>query len=430
MRVGIIGGGVTGIVAGYYLSKKGHDVVIFESEEDVGGLLGSYHISKGGVSYNIECFYHHIFRSDRELIGLIEELGLSERLLWLKGSTGYYVGGKLYPLTTPKEILKFPHLTLSDKVRLAALVLRTKFGSFDKLDQVRARDVIERIGGRRVYKNFFEPLLRSKFEDERKNISAAWLFGRIRIRSDRSAGGEHLGYMEGGFQYLIDRLKEEILKQGGKIQTDEPVTKILTEKGRISGLKSRKKSYQFDKVISTVSPRVLDAISDLDVGDLPYQGACCALFGLKRPLLDGIYWLNIAGDLPFGALIEHTNFAPRSWYGGESLLYVASYFQREDDPRWKLSEEAVTAQFIDGIKKLFPDFTADDINWWRITRTPDAGPIYRVGFKRLIKPYRTAIDGLYIAGMFSGANYPERSIEGSVRAAKACVELFEEGREK
>ncbi|MHC1565944.1 MAG: NAD(P)/FAD-dependent oxidoreductase [Candidatus Syntropharchaeales archaeon] len=424
MRFGIIGGGVTGLVAGYYLSKRGYDVTIFEAEDEVGGLLGSYHINRGDKTYHIERFYHHIFRGDAELIELIEELGLSGSLEWRKGSTGYHVNGEIYPLTTPGEILRFPHLTLLDKIRLAALVLRSKIGSFEDLDNKRARDLIERIGGKGVHRNFFEPLLRSKFGDERNEVSAAWLFGRISIRSDRSIEGEHLGYMRGGFQLLVDALKEHILDQGGVIHTGEPVTQILIENGRVSGIESTKETYHFDNVISTVSPDALNRISGIGCRDVPYQGACCALFGLRKSLMDGIYWLNIAEDLPFGALIEHTNFVPSRWYGGENLLYVASYFQNIEDPRWKLDEKDVIGVFIRGIKKLFPDFDEGDVNWWQLTRTPDAGPIYKVGFKDLILPYRTEIDGLCIAGMFSRANYPERSINGSVIAGKSCVDLF------
>ncbi len=422
MRVGIVGGGVTGLVAGYYLSKRGADVLIFEAEPEVGGLLRSYCAERGG--YCIERFYHHIFRGDWGLIELIEELGLSNLLDWRKGSTGYHVGGRVYPLTTPGEILRFPHLTLLDKARLAALVLRSRICSLEDLDGIRARDLIERTGGKRLYRNFFEPLLRSKFGEKRGEVSAAWLFGRIRIRSDRSPGGEHLGYMRGGFQRLVDALADQIIAHGGAIHTDEPVTRILIDNGRVSGLESRKERYRFDRVISTVPPGVLREISGIDTGNFPYQGACCALFGMKKALMEGVYWLNIADDLPFGALIEHTNLFPVEWYG-EHLLYVASYFQSEKDPLWQKSEKDVIRTFISGIKRLFPGFSEDDIRWWRVARTCYAGPIYSVGLREQIPPYRVEnIGGLYLAGMFSMANYPERSINGSVIAGKACCEAL------
>ena len=48
---------------------------------------------------------------------------------------------------------------------------------------------------------------------------------------------------------------------------------------------------------------------------------------------DGNYWLNIKADVPFGAVIEHTNFMPFEDYG-EHLVYITSYFQDEKDVLW------------------------------------------------------------------------------------------------
>lgn len=46
--------------------------------------------------------------------------------------------------------------------------------------------------------------------------------------------------------------------------------------------------------------------------NIKYQGTACIPFGLKEKTMKNIYWLNIKGDMPFGAVIEHTNFIPVS----------------------------------------------------------------------------------------------------------------------
>ncbi|HIH92822.1 TPA: FAD-dependent oxidoreductase [Methanosarcina acetivorans] len=71
MKIVIIGSGFAGLSAGYKLCKQ-NDVVIFEKDEDLGGMSSSYRIN----DYDIEKYYHHIFRSDKELLKLINELGL------------------------------------------------------------------------------------------------------------------------------------------------------------------------------------------------------------------------------------------------------------------------------------------------------------------------------------------------------------------
>ena len=56
----------------------------------------------------------------------------------------------------------------------------------------------------------------------------------------------------------------------------------------------------------------------------------------------------------------------------------------------------------------------DEITWAALTTDPCAGPLYQAGYKERLRT--VTVPGLILAGMFSEENYPERSIEGSVRA--------------
>ena len=103
MKICIIGGGLTGLTAAYALSGR-HDIDLFEKTSTSGGCLSSYQVG----SYWIEKYYHHCFSGDRALISLFDQLGLADNLEWRNGTTGYYAGGKIYPLTTPSEILRYP----------------------------------------------------------------------------------------------------------------------------------------------------------------------------------------------------------------------------------------------------------------------------------------------------------------------------------
>ncbi len=416
MKTAIIGAGLSGLCAGYELSKKGIDVAIFESK-NVGGLASSYHVN----DYHIEKYYHHIFRSDETILKLIDELGLNNKLEWLKGTTGYYINGKIYPLNTPREILQYPHLSLFDKVKLALLVLRSKRKNIEDLDNITAKDLILNVAGKSVYENFFEPLLRSKFGDEKDNVSASWLLSRIKIRSDRSLGGERLGYMRGGFYSLIEAILKEIEDKGGEINK-KAVNKIITKNNEVKGIEVDNKFIGCDNVISTISPMALNGIIGIPMRTrIKYQGTACALFALNERLMDDIYWLNIKANVPFGAVIEHTNFAPLNNYG-EHLVYVTSYFQSLNNPLWKLSEEEVIKMYLNGLKNLFQSFDEKAIKWWRLTRDIDTAPIFETGFKNKVLPYKTKIKGLYLAGMFSPPNYPERSMNGSIKTGFECAE--------
>ena len=79
-RIGIIGGGLTGLTAAYRLVKKGFSVSVFEEAKVPGGLASS--IDLGNV--NLERFYHHIFTSDQHLLDLCRELGLEDLVEWFE----------------------------------------------------------------------------------------------------------------------------------------------------------------------------------------------------------------------------------------------------------------------------------------------------------------------------------------------------------
>jgi len=404
MKICIIGGGLTGLVAANALSGR-HDIDLLEKTSTPGGCLASYQVG----NYWIEKYYHHCFSGDHALVSLFGELGLADHLEWKNGTTGYYAGGKIYPLTTPSEILRYPELGLTDKVRLALLTLKAKKMDTLPLDSVTAEDFILKHVGKRVYASFFEPLLRSKFGERRSEISAAWLISRIKIRSDRGISGERLGYLNGGFHLLVDALVSAISTKGTRIMYNTPATTLVKNDSywSVNGMR-------YDAVISTIPPGQLQQIGGPDLPQIPYQGAACMTIGLDRDVTDNIYWLNMKDDTPYGAVVSHTNFIPIERYG-EHLLYLASYFSGTIRP-------GLDKEMIGDFCRRF-SVPEEAVHWHKLAIDPFAGPVYTTGFRRLIPSYGEK--GLYMAGMFSAPNYPERSMEGSVQAGLGVASVIE-----
>jgi protoporphyrinogen oxidase len=405
MKIGIIGGGLTGLVAAHALSGE-HEVEIFEKMPFLGGCLSSYTIN----DYSIERYYHHCFSTDTNLFALIHALGLSEKLEWKNGTTGYYAKKKIYPLNTPIEILQYPELSILDKARLAYLTLTAKNADLNALDNVPAEQYIIEHLGENVYSSFFEPLLKSKFGDKRKEVSAAWLMSRVAIRSNRGVSGEHLGYINGGFHHLIDALEHSIERKGGKIRKQQPVSSISHENGNWTINDCR-----YDLLISTIPPQTLAKAGGPIMHSIPYQGAACMTLAMDHQVTQGIYWLNMKDAAPYGAVVTHTNFVAQERYG-EHIVYLASYFSG-----------TVPAQLD---HRMLDDFcnrfsvAPTEIHWHKMAIDPLAGPVYTTGYRSLIPTYEQK--GLYLAGMFSQPNYPERSMEGSIRAGKdvaMCISL-------
>lgn len=405
MRICIIGGGLTGLVAAHALSGD-HEIHVFEKMPHLGGCLSSYNLN----GYWLERYYHHCFSSDTHLFALLGNLGLLDNLEWRTGTTGYYSGGTIYPLNTPFEILRYPELSLIDKAKLGYLTMTAKNADLSALDDVPAEQYIIDHLGKNVYSSFFEPLLKSKFGDRRKEVSAAWLFSRIAIRSNRGVSGEHLGYLKGGFHRIIEMLEKGIEKHQGTILTGCPVSSLARQDG---GWKVNDTS--FDAVISTIPPQELERAGGPALPPVPYQGAACVTLSTERDVTKGIYWLNMKDSAPYGAVVSHTNFIPSERYGGEHLVYLASYFSGTVPAR-------VDQIMVDDFCSRF-SVARNQIRWHRVAVDRWAGPVYTTGYKALVPAYLQK--GLFMAGMFSMTNYPERSMEGSIRAGSevaACIQ--------
>src|SRR5262249_24329352 len=116
-RVGIVGAGPAGLAAAYDLSRAGLQVVVFEAGPEVGGLAAGFKAPHW--DWTLEKFYHHWFATDHAILGLIEELGWRDQVLFPRPYTVAYVNGHFEPLDSPSAALRFflRNYPLSDMAR-------------------------------------------------------------------------------------------------------------------------------------------------------------------------------------------------------------------------------------------------------------------------------------------------------------------------
>ena len=80
--IAIIGGGLAGISTAYQLSLKGYkDITIFETKDKLSGLVLTH---KTIDNIEIENFYHHIFATDKFILGMIKKFSLDNKLFFKK----------------------------------------------------------------------------------------------------------------------------------------------------------------------------------------------------------------------------------------------------------------------------------------------------------------------------------------------------------
>ncbi|MFB6102960.1 MAG: NAD(P)/FAD-dependent oxidoreductase [Haloplanus sp.] len=427
----VVGGGIAGLAAAYRLQRHGHEVTVLEASDDLGGLAATYPTAGD----DIEQFYHHLSKSEETIVELAEALGLGDRVEWLVGKNAYYVDGVVHPLDTLPQIAAYPHLSLYDTFRLGLLTLeidvrggRPRFDTYDDLEafeNVPIKDFLLEHTTRGVYENFFEPLLDAKFGDRKDDVSAAWLLGRIKFRGERDLlRGEILGYVEGGFAVLIDALVDAVGRE--HIVTGARATGLATD-GQVDSITVETadgvETDPTDGVVVATMPNVLESLTGYTC-DIDFQGAVCAVVTMDEPLTE-TYWLNVAHDAPFGALIEHTNFVPPERYGGDHLLYVASYVQDESEAVWEMDDAELRETWLNHVAEMFPAFDPGSVSEFRVARNPRAAPVYERGYLDMVVPYDLGdevAEGVYYAGMASRAQYPERSLNGGVVAGFECAD--------
>jgi protoporphyrinogen oxidase len=427
MRITIVGGGITGLSAADVLTSRGDECTIYEQAPTLGGLAGSFLVN--GV--RLERFYHHLFTSDTAMVDLISRLGLGSKFRWLPTNNSYYAG-RIYRLSTPFDLLRFTRISLPDRLRLGILYLRTaSLGDWHPLEDLTAREWLIREVGERAYRAVWEPLIRAKFGSYADEISAVWIWNKLKLRGSSRGKGqeERLGYLEGGFGQALEAWEADLRARGARIRLGLPVQAIRTVEGRASGIETAEGYEPYDQVLVTTAPQILLRL----VPQLPeeyrqrlaaikYLANVCLVLDLDRSL-SPIYWLNV-GDpaMPFTGVIEHTNLQGPELYGGAHLVYISRYLAASE-PAYAQTAEELLATYAPHLQRIYPGFKATWVKRSWAWREPYTQPVIGLRYSKVLPPMQTPIAGLWLASM--AQVYPQdRGMNYAVLAGRQVAELM------
>lgn len=409
-RVAVIGGGLAGLVAADRLLGAGVPVTLFEKYPEAGGLVGV--VTVGGTP--LERYYHHLFTSDVDYVSFAKEFGLEKDLIWLKSRMGFLSGGRLYDFGTPASLLAFRPLGLAGRLQFVLSTLKLRQSTdWKKLEGDTAMGWMRKNGYGRALDTVWGPLLRQKYGRRAEDVGLVWLWGKIALRTrsrDETGLGERLGYLKGSFGRGVAAALKRVRERGGDVRTSRPVRIVKRGAGGFD-VTFAGGSETFDLVLSTVAiPELLRLAPDLPEetrrlwNAISYCHALCPILELDRSL-SPYYWLNVGDDaMPFGGVIEHTNFLPPSDYGGRHVVYLSNYVL-PDDPKWKKRDEELWAEYLPALKVVNPAFDESWILARQIGRAEYAQPIIVPNYSKLLPPLETPVPGLWSACM--AQTYPE-----------------------
>jgi len=429
MNIAIIGAGIGGMAAAHDFVNAGHKVTIFEAAPIVGGLAAGF--KDENWDWSVEQFYHHWFQTDSDMLGLIRELGLQDKVIFPLPKTVVYYKGNFYPLDSPKAALTFPGFTLLDMARFGFVTLYLRYlADWKPLEKVTAHEWMRKYYGEKLYQTNFEPLLEGKFGPYYKEVNMAWFWARFKARSTR------LGTFTGGFQAFSDAFADNLRARGVDIRLSTPVEQITPlPDGKLSLTLPGGTSETFDRCLVTVGPGLMARLAPAlpqnylqGLLNLQSMGAVVMVLALKHQLsTQGYYWYNLPKNAgyPFLALVEHTNYVSPEHFGGDHIVYAGDYLEKGHE-YFSLSKEELLERFLPAFSRINPNFTPDWVRKSWLFRAAYAQPVPLVNHSKNIPAIKTPLPGLYFASM--SQVYPwDRGTNFAVQIArKAARQVLEE----
>ncbi|HLA42790.1 MAG TPA: FAD-dependent oxidoreductase, partial [Aggregatilineales bacterium] len=250
-NVAIIGAGVAGLAAAWELIQHGHTVTIFEAGDRPGGLAAGFKDAQW--DWSLEKFYHHWFQSDSHLLQLTDELGVRDKVIFVRPKSTFWLKGGIYQMDDPISALLVPVLSWYAKLRygpVAFYYLRLN-KNWKWMEQYTAAEWIRQHMGEEYYEVLWRPSLIGKFGKYYEEVNMAWLWARMHTRTPK------LGTYIGGFQAFMEDFAASLRAHGAQIQFNTPVKCIERREDGAVYVESESGESRFDVVISTTSPGLM-----------------------------------------------------------------------------------------------------------------------------------------------------------------------------
>ncbi len=425
MKTVILGGGFAGLAAAWDLAGKNMDVVLIEKEKELGGLAGGFR--EPGWDWSLERAYHHVFDNDADILGLAKETGFDGFFFKSPKTTSLYdLGGNNYrtfPVDTPQDFLRFPLLSMPEKLRAGAVVAFLKMTPFLPYFRRQTAEKFLRLTmGDRVWDVMWQELFRKKFGKNAGNILASFIWARVKKRS------KNLGYVWGGFQEFVNYLAQADVERGVELMTETAVAGLARKGKTIEVSLTGGRTISADAVISTLPTPVLLKVGrgllpesyEGRLARLKYMHAVNLVLETDRPAMGDAYWMSVCDPkAPMMVVVQHTNLIDPHHYGNRHITYIANYVDA-DSPLLKMTDKEVYRHYVPYLQRL----AGGNLNIYRsrVFKAGFAQPLFDRDFPHNKPDLVTPVENFFIANL--DMTYPyDRGTNYAVKVGREAAAL-------
>jgi 15-cis-phytoene desaturase len=391
-KVAIIGGGLSGLACAKYLVDAGHEPVVYEARDVLGGKVSAWQDEDGDW---IETGLHIFFGAYPNVMNMFAELGIHDRLQWkihkmifamqeLPGefTTFDFIPGIPAPFNFALAILMNQKmLTLAEKLQTAPPLLPMLVQGqdfIDAQDELSVTDFMRKYGmPERINEEVFIAMAKAlDFIDPDKLSMTVVLTAMNRFLNE--SNGLQMAFLDGNQpDRLCEPMKQHIEANGGKVILNSPVKAIVTnEDGSVNHLLMRTgEKIEADEYISAMPVDIVKRMLPMNWQNMPYFRQVDELEGI--PVINLHMWfdrklqavdhlcfsrsplLSVYADMsvtckeyadPDKSMLELV-FAPCSPIAGGKTNWIA-----------KTDEQIIDATMGE-LARLFPTEIANDPQW-------------------------------------------------------------------
>jgi phytoene dehydrogenase-like protein len=283
----VVGGGLAGLIAAALAAREGRSVVVLEKAARPGGRAATH--VRDGVHFNLGP--HALYRRGRaaELLG---ELGVAlagrvpspGRALLIDRDTSYRLP------QGPGSLLLSRLLGAREKARLARLLASLPRRDARALDRTSLAEWLAREAGPGRLSALLRALFRvSTYADDHDRLSAGAALDQLRL----ALAGSVL-YLDGGWQAIVDGLRDRAVGHGAEIRTAARAQAVEADAAGVAVRLADGEAVLGRAAVLAVDPEAASGLLDLPAdgpfarwtaGRRPIRAACLdvALDRLPRP---------------------------------------------------------------------------------------------------------------------------------------------------